>query len=118
MTLNWIRPNSGGWFQLLSLDFSHQHFSGLEGVYLIWHAGQGPNVVRVGQGIIGDRLGKHSSDNNILAYARKGTLYATWAEVRNQGDRDRVERFLANSLNPFVGDAFPNAMPLAVNLPA
>lgn len=118
MTLNWVRPNGGGWFQLCNLDFSHQYFNGREGVYVIWCAGQVPHAVRVGQGIIGDRLGKHSSDSAILAYSRRGTLYVTWADVRNQRDRDGIERYLANQLNPFVGDAFPNAIPIAVNLPA
>lgn len=118
MTLNWIRPNGGGWYRLLDLDFSQQYFNGLEGVYLIWHASQGPNVVRVGQGVIGDRLGKHSADNEVLVHAKKGTLLVTWAEVRNQRDRDGIERFLANLFNPFVGDAFPNAMPIVVNSPA
>jgi len=83
----------------------------MEGIYIIWQ-GNGP-VIRVGQGIIKDRFTAHRNDGEITKY---GNLYATWAPV-SVGHRDGIERYLANSLRPVVGGAFPNVQPIAVNLP-
>lgn len=86
------------------------------GVYIIWHAGNPSRVVRVGQGDVAARLAAHRKDSAILAYAKHGILRVTWADlpVHQWGG---VERYLANTWPPLVGDAFPNAAPLAVNSP-
>ena len=83
----------------------------MEGVYVIWQ-GNG-SVIRVGQGKIKDRLAEHRANPAITKY---DNLYVTWAPVYAQY-RDGIERHLANVLKPLVGDAFPNANPIAVNLP-
>lgn len=88
----------------------------VDGVYVIWHAGNPSRVVRVGQGDVGARLAAHRQDQAILAYGRYGVLYATWAAVP-VGLRDGVERHLAERWVPLVGDRFPNAAPIAVNDP-
>lgn len=88
------------------------------GVYVIWYNGRNGEpgrVVRLGQGDIKSRLIAHRSDKDVLAYKAKG-LYVTWAAVpKNQVNS--VERYLANQWPPLVGDAFPKALPLAVNSP-
>lgn len=106
----------GGYCDLEQLNLEHPHFNGKEGVYVIWRSGQNPATVRLGQGIVKDRLGKHRTDQAILRQRGTGKLHATWAEVSSLY-RDGVERYLANKLNPIVGDAFPQAQPIAVNLP-
>ncbi|MCC7004487.1 hypothetical protein IT397_01030 [Candidatus Nomurabacteria bacterium] len=83
----------------------------MEGVYIIWQ-GNGP-VIRVGQGIIRDRLSAHRRDTAITAYQN---LYVTWAPV-SAIYRNGVERYLANILKPRVGDAFPNVNPIPAFLP-
>jgi hypothetical protein len=53
------------WCNLLALNLEHKHFNDLEGVYIIWHGGKGEieaATVRVGQGIIRDRLTEHRKD--------------------------------------------------------
>ena len=45
-----------------------------------------------------------------------GALYVTWASVQ-ASQIDGVERYLANTWNPLVGDAHPDVNPIAVNSP-
>ena len=87
-----------------------------EGVYIIWHGGQNPSTVRVGSGIIAQRLASHRSDARILTYRERGTLYVTWADVPAQY-QEGVENYLADRLQPLVGERFPNVAPIVVNLP-
>ena len=79
--LNWIKCTNDVWCTLANVNLSHEYFQGLEGVYVIWHGGDGHshNVVKVGQGVIADRLSSHRNDPEIQAYARNA-LYVTWAE--------------------------------------
>jgi len=60
------QPKPTMWCQLLSLDLRHDLFRGLRGVYVIWHGGSAARTVRVGQGVIADRLAKHRNDPAIL----------------------------------------------------
>lgn len=115
MTVAWMRCEGSQWCNLLHLDLSHPHFGNLEGVYIVWHGGPGASVVRVGQGLIRERLSSHRADPQILAFAENG-LFATWAAVSHEY-RDGVERFLAEKLRPKIGSAFPEVVPIQVNLP-
>jgi hypothetical protein len=115
LTLDWGKYTSGEWCELTGLDLAQSHFDDLEGVYVIWHAGLQPKWVRVGQGNIRDRLGKHREDRDILAYKGLG-LFVTWAPVAVDF-RNGVERFLGEKLNPLVGSRFPEAYPIPVNIP-
>ena len=86
------------------------------GVYIIWHEGSPGQVVRVGQGNVADRIRAHRNDQEITQYRARGTLRVTWASVA-RNHLDHVERHLADTWNPLVGDAFPNVQPIAVNSP-
>ncbi len=85
------------------------------GVYVIWHGGDTARVVYVGQGDVSARLIDHRRDYRITYYSQF-RLFVTWADVA-LADRDGVERYLAESLNPTVGDVYPAAAPIAVNAP-
>jgi hypothetical protein len=116
MTLNlsWVKcGDDGHWCALDSVNLDKVD---TEGIYIIWHEGNPSRVVRVGQGDIKDRLTKHRTDKKITAYSKNGTLRVTWASV-SSFYRDGVERHLANTWNPLVGDAFPDCQPIAVNSP-
>jgi len=115
LQLNWNKCQENVWCNLLNLNLSHEHFNNLEGIYIIWHGGQNPATVRIGQGNIRDRLTAHKNDKEILAYANL-TLYVTWSEVSST-NRSGVETYLANKLNPKVGERFPNEKAIEVNLP-
>ena len=115
LQVNWVKcGDDGHWYSLVNLDLSKDRGGG---VYVIWHEGDPGKVVRIGQGDIVSRLNAHRKDKEILAYAKTGTLRVTWAVVP-KAQRDGVERYLADYYGPLVGDAFPDAKPIAVNLVA
>lgn len=115
MTISWIKCKGDVWCGLNTVKLDDPHFNGMEGVYIIWHGGQHASTVRVGQGIIKERLRAHRLDSEIQAY-NNNTLYVTWASV-SLDNRDGVEKYLADRLNPLVGDRFPDRQPIPVNLP-
>lgn len=71
--------------------------------------------VRIGQGLIADRLYVHRVDTAVQAYSAKGLL-ATWASI-DDASLDGVEAYLGSVLKPKVGARFPNATPIQVDLP-
>ena len=72
--------------------------------------------VRLGQGKIKERLYCHRNDQEVLAYKVYGELRVTWASVPST-QLDGVERYLANTWPPLIGDCFPDVLPIAVNSP-
>lgn len=115
MNLTWIKCEGDKWCPLLTVNLDHSHFSALEGIYVIWHGGQAPWTVYVGQGIVAERLRTHRGDQEILQYSHLG-LFVTWARV-DQPSRDGIERFLSESLRPRVGSRTPAVPPIQVNYP-
>ncbi len=115
MILNWIKCQGEVWCKLNSVNLDHPHFTSMEGVYIIWHGGKDAHTVRVGQGIIRDRLANHRLDSMIQQFSGLG-LFVTWAAVP-ASDRNGVEAFLFQQLTPKVGDRKPLAAPIQVNLP-
>jgi hypothetical protein len=112
-TVKWATcGNDGHWCSLDLLNLEPLGHTG--GVYAIWHEGNPSRIVRVGQGNIADRLAAHRRDPKIAAYRAFGTLRVTWA-VLPEWMWDGVERYLAEYLQPLVGDAFPDVLPIAVN---
>jgi len=112
MNVNWIRYSaSNQWCSFLGVNLADMHFNGLQGIYIIWQGGG--SVVKMGQGVIKDRIRAHRSDPEITIFPK---LYVTWAHVSNVS-RNGIERYLGNTLNPNVGDKFPDAPPIRVNLP-
>jgi len=114
-TLNWNKCERNAWCPFLTVNLQHSHFQNLEGVYIIWHGGQNPATVYVGQGNIADRIRAHRTEPNILFYSSLG-LFVTWASVPALS-RDGIECYLAQTLKPKEGFAHPNCAPIGVNLP-
>lgn len=115
MNLEWVKCEGNKWCPFLTVNLVHQHFVDLGGVYIIWYGGQTPWTVYVGQGEVAERLAAHRSDPQILQYSNLG-LFVTWAKV-DARYRDGVELFLGQQLRPKVAVRFPQAAPIAVNLP-
>lgn len=115
MQLYWNKCHGDVWCGLASVNLSHPHFDSMTGVYIIWHGGPTPAVVRVGQGDIRQRLTEHRENPKVQAFASLG-LFVTWAKVVSW-QVDGVERYLAERLKPKVGDRFPDAETVEVNLP-
>ena len=110
--LRWWECEGNVWCSLNHVDISHPAFQ-VGGVYVIFSDGLHRQVVRIGQGWIADRVSTHRNDAKVQQYAN---LHVTWAEVQ-PSQRDGVERYLADTLRPAVGEAFPNTNPIPVNLP-
>ena len=106
--------DDGHWCSLENLNLDG--ITDVGGVYIIWLEGDPGRVVRVGQGNFKERFSKHRSDGEILAYRAYGKLRVTWTSVPSR-QRDGVERYLAETWRPLVGETFPDALPIAVNSP-
>lgn len=114
LSLSWVKCQNNAWCGLNTVNLESDHFDGMEGVYVIWRNTDG-HAVRVGQGVIKDRLAAHREDQTVQVYAAAG-LSVSWAPVAARY-RDGVETFLAVQLKPLVGDRFPDVPPIRVNLP-
>jgi hypothetical protein len=112
----WNKCQGNVWCRLETVNLSHAHFDNMIGVYVLWLAGDTPRTVRIGHGIIRDRLQFERGEPQVRQYARFG-LYVTWALVPLD-DAVRVESYLRNHLRPIIPDTplLPVAE-IAVNLP-
>lgn len=115
MQVTWNRCEGHIWCELNNVDLNNNHFDNMTGVYVIWYGVNNPRTVRVGQGFIRDRLRDHRLDSKVQAYKQYGLL-VTWASVP-ANSLNGVEAYLAQNLNPILGERFPNVLPIAVNLP-
>ena len=112
MKVEWIQCNGDKWCNFLGLNLENDHFKGLSGVYVIWSTTDN-KAVRVGSGIIKDRIAEHRKNQEITKYKN---LKVTWAKVPKES-MEGVEKYLADQYNPKVGERFPDRVPIKVNLP-
>ena len=113
--VDWVKCAGGLWcpFDYIDLSKIRAH-----GVYVIWKPSGGTfrhsAVVRVGNGDIASRLAAHRMETAINRHGPD--LLVTWAEVAGLFSGG-VEVYLAQQLRPLVGQRFPLAVPVEVNLP-
>lgn len=110
MIVDWIKCVSDTWCGFLNVNLDNEHFESLSGVYIIW---SGTTTIRVGSGVIKVRISNHRDNSKITNYP---DLLVTWASV-NANQMEGVEKYLADTLSPIVGERFPNRTPIEVNLP-
>ncbi|MCX5797519.1 MAG: GspE/PulE family protein [Elusimicrobia bacterium] len=115
LRLDWGTAKDGSWCDLFALETNGPHLKGVEGVYVLWHGGNVPGMVRVGQGEIKERIGFLRQDAAVLKFKEQG-LFFTWAKVERQR-RDGVERFLSERLQPKLQAPASDGPRIAVNLP-
>ena len=115
LSVHWNKCQGEQWCNLFRVNLEDQHFANLEGVYVIWHGGHSPATVRVGQGIVKDRLAEHRRDPAILQHQPHG-VFVTWAQI-GAYQRDGVEKYLGDTLKPKMGTHFPDTHVIVVNLP-
>jgi len=111
MHIKWIKCKDNKWCDLFKLNLEHDHFQDLKGVYIIFSGEK--QAVRIGSGIIGNRLREHRENQEI---ANHSNLRVTWAQV-NANQMEGVEAFLADELHPLTGERFPRRTKILVNLP-
>jgi len=85
LQIAWVKSLNDKWLSLSELDFERINTTG---VYILWHGGDEPAVVRVGSGDIGTRLRDHYNNMLIRRYENRGPLMVTWAEVTSLTERD------------------------------
>lgn len=110
LNLHWVKCENDLWCDFLNLDLDHEHFKDLKGVYIIWSNNK---VIRLGSGVIKDRIKDHRGNPNILTHSN---LMVTWAKV-NSNQMEGVEKYLADTCQPVIGERFPDREPIEVNLP-
>ena len=116
MPLSWIQCQGDVWCKLNLVNLQHEHFNNRGGVYVIWHGGENPATVYVGQtGDLRVRFRAHRNDELIQRYAGLG-LYVTWASVVPEF-LNGVERYLGDRLRPKVETNLPDVPPVEVQLP-
>ena len=103
------------WCNLLTLDLDS--VKGKEGVYIIWNSNEDRNVVYVGQGNIYARLAEHKTNEEVINFSIKGSLFVTWAIVPEKY-RDGVERYLIENYKPFLNQKLPKTDLIKVNKPS
>lgn len=113
VTLQWVKCEDEAWCSLEHVDLANVWDVG---VYVIWHSGPPPNIVRVGQGDIASRLQAHRNDQAILNFRAFGELLVTWAAAPPD-QVDGIERYLVGYYRPLIADRYPDVRAIAVNLP-
>jgi hypothetical protein len=96
------------------------HSVGISGVYVLWTGIDNRTVLKVGSGIIKDKLAAHLRNPEIQAY-KPTRLYATWAStvsVNGLGDvQKRIEKLLGIVFKPKLVERLPDVDPIFANLP-
>jgi len=111
MNVNWGKcGDDSHWCSFKNLNLDSDSFKDKRGVYIIWYS---ETVVRLGSGIIKDRIEAHRKDPEINKYP---DMKVTWAKI-NANQMQGVEAYLADVLEPVVGERFPDRTQIEVNLP-
>jgi hypothetical protein len=113
MEAKWVKSDTGRWLPLRTFDVENASGSG---VYVIWHGGIFPRIVRIGRGDIKTRLLAERDDAEVVRHGWYATLYVTWA-ILPASYQKGVERYLVNRWPPRVADTVPDVHPIAVNAP-
>ena len=92
----------------------------ISGIYIIWTGIGDRTVLKVGRGIIKDKLEAHLRDPEIQAY-KPTRLYVTWASTLSVIGADEiqkgVEKFLDIVFKPKLVEHLPDVDLVMVNLP-
>lgn len=116
LPVHWYKDKSDQWLKLKDLDLTHSLVK-QRGVYIVFVPSDPESgVLYVGQGHVDQRLDERKRDERILELADLDEIYVTWAILTGENKRKGVERFLADTLNPLVGE-HPKVPPIAVNVP-
>ena len=96
------------------------HSVNISGIYIIWTGIGDRTVLKVGSGIIKDKLEEHLRDPEIQAY-KPTRLYVTWAStlsvIGSEEIQKGVEKFLDIVFKPKLAEHLPDVDLVMVNLP-
>ena len=96
------------------------HSVNISGIYIIWTGIDNRTVLKVGSGIIKDKLEEHLRDPEIQAY-KPTRLYVTWASTLSvigvEEIQKGIEKFLDIVFKPKLAEHLPDVDLVMVNLP-
>ena len=96
------------------------HSVNISGIYIIWTGIGDRTVLKVGSGIIKDKLEAHLRDPEIQAY-KPTRLYVTWAStlsvIGTEEIQKGIEKFLDIVFKPKLAEHLPDVDLVMVNLP-
>lgn len=114
LELQWVKSLDFKWLDFSRLDL-HQVRG--EGVFVIWHGGDTPKVVRVGQGVFSEKFSQLRQSPRLMLYGTKGKLLVTWAEIGSGEARDGIESYLTQVFAPLVSDRLSSVNLVPVRSP-
>lgn len=96
------------------------HSVNISGIYIIWTGIDNRTVLKVGSGIIKDKLEAHLRDPEVQAY-KPTRLYVTWASTLSvigaEDIQKGAEKFLDIVFKPKLAAHLPDVDLVMVNLP-
>ena len=117
--LKWVKSLDNNWLDLgrLDLEAMSRNPSRPFGVYIIWHGGQGPRIVRIGKGDIAQRLLAHRQNPLITRFEKQGPLMVTWAVLHDPHRQAAIEKYLNGQFPPLVRDQLSDMAPERIRSP-
>lgn len=117
--LKWVKSLDNNWLDLKRLDLARmvKNPSRPWGVYIIWHGGTAPRIVRIGKGDIAVRLNAHRNNPIIMRYEKNGPLMVTWAVLRDSLRQAAIEKYLNGQFPPLVRDQLTDKPPEQIRSP-
>lgn len=88
-----------------------------QGVYIIWHGGANPKIVRIGTGDVVKKLIAHRANPQITRYAKHGPLMVTWAVQPDHRRQAGIAKYLTEQFYPLVRDVPLDIPAIAVRSP-
>lgn len=110
--LYWVKSQDNTWLDLNRIDLQTmlRHPTRPHGVYIIWHGGSDPKIVRIGTGDIVKKLIAHRDNPQITRYTRNGPLMVTWALQPDPRRQAGIASYLTEQFCPLVRDV-PSGIP-------
>ena len=104
---------------MLTVGSDGPDLKNIGGVYVVWHRGEQPAWVYVGQSTsLADTFEELLKNDQVMQFHKRGGLYVTWSQILDQY-RDGVTRYLVETLQPVSGnDSYrKNANSIPVMIP-
>ncbi|HVO73440.1 MAG TPA: hypothetical protein VMT35_05425 [Ignavibacteriaceae bacterium] len=96
------------------VNLDNTHFDNLTGVYLIWQGEDKRNVIKVGKGLIREKLAAMRIDKKVQEFGPD--LFVTWGEV-SPDKLNGVEAYLFKEFHPIIQEELNGTETISVNLP-
>lgn len=117
--LIWVKSLENNWLDLARIDLQAmlRNPARPQGIYIIWHGGADPKIVRIGTGDIINKLIAHRDNPQITRYKKNGPLMVTWAVQPDPRRQAGIAKYLTEQFYPLVRDVPLDIPAIAVRSP-